>query len=206
MSGQLIPTPRPIRRQFCNWAGVECASLGYHSSGAVIVRPSVNVTNSVPSFTSTAAALALSIAFVKVSMPPRYEELPVFGYKALNPSEFRTLEPAVMREPDGIKPELCCHIVAFNVYMHRFYPIIRIDEEPVRSDFQNFRHSTVDETGCTTARTVEYEDPFVRSFTARQRGRGHKSNVRTTGKEISSGPRAPAPKASGSRQSRGPRG
>lgn len=58
----------------------------------------------------------------------------VFLYDLLNSIQFTSIETAASMESDGMKPEFCCAVIAFNMDMHRLVPIRRVKEEPIGAD------------------------------------------------------------------------
>jgi len=69
-AGQWMPCPRPMICQDLRSSADPCASRGYQSNGAIIIRPSSNSTERALSVTSTWSALVSRVLTEEVCIPP----------------------------------------------------------------------------------------------------------------------------------------
>src|SRR5689334_61866 len=128
-SGQWIPSPRPINRQWRRSVGVACTSRGYHARGTAIDRPSTRSTVSVSSLTITRAARAGQCSIGEVLIP-RPQELRLVGADQLeNTCQLGYAEAAALLESYGIQPDLGPAASSLDMNVRRLDSIAGVEEE-----------------------------------------------------------------------------
>ena len=98
-SGQWMPSPRPMKRQWLR----SCCRRGNHASGAVMVRPSDNSTNNVSAVTRKSSPAASRSSSSKVFIPFSQQFFAVFFDQPLNPIKFNTTKPAALLQPHRVE-------------------------------------------------------------------------------------------------------
>jgi hypothetical protein len=144
-SGQCMPSPSPISRQFERSAWLPWARRGYHVSGTVIVRPSTRSTISASSVSDTcrARASATSIGDDEVFIPFPQKWLRVLQHEPFEFPELRGPKPAAAGKPNRVEPELGPVSVSLHVNVRWLVPVSRVKEEPIRALPKNGRHKQV---------------------------------------------------------------
>src|SRR5262249_55542195 len=119
---------------------VACASRGYHPSGAAIVRPSANSTDSVSSLTSTPTARLAWVSTAEELMPPLQQLCLVLLDQ--HPYEVNLLaaESVAALQAHRIELELGFAVIPFDVDVRWFAAIACVKEKPVRPTAENRRH------------------------------------------------------------------
>ncbi len=104
-SGQWIPSPLPIRRQFARSAGVPCANRGNQATGTVIVLPSAKSTSRASSLTLTLSASASLSSVPEVLIPRPQQKDCVLHHQPLNPCDFRAAKAPASFQADRLQPK-----------------------------------------------------------------------------------------------------
>ena len=138
-SGQWIPYPAPTICQFFRCSGVASRSLGYHTRGTVIVRPSARSTLSVSSkkWTSRTASPGLGS---EVVIPCLQERSSILENEPLNCSQLTRAETEIPREGHRLEPEFGRSLVSVNVDVSRFTKIMTHEVYSVGAAEKNRRH------------------------------------------------------------------
>src|SRR5947209_4491926 len=139
-SGQWIPSPPPMRRQWSFSSGVPWRSLGYHTMGTATVRPSTRSTVRVSSLSVTWRALAAWISSAEVLIPAPQQRGLLILDKLLHLANLAPGEPTLAVEANRFEPELGDAVVTFDVDVRRLATISRIEEKPVGTNSQYRRH------------------------------------------------------------------
>jgi hypothetical protein len=135
-----MPCPRPINRQLLRSAGVAWTNRGNQASGTDRLRPSLSLTVSVSSVTTTVSAVGTAISTAEVFIPRLSKVVLMLGHEFMDATDFWTRKATAFLQSDRIKPKLCDLVLPFDVHMWRFIPITGIKEESIRTNSQNCRH------------------------------------------------------------------
>src|ERR1700677_4363978 len=100
-----MPYPPPATCQFFRSAAVAFKSRGYQARGTVIVRPSPSPTLKVSLVTLTWVTRSSALS-AKMPMPRLQQCSLMLSHDSLKPPQFLGREPEVVREADGLQPEL----------------------------------------------------------------------------------------------------
>jgi hypothetical protein len=151
-SGQWIPSPSPMRRHCARSAWVPWDRRGYHASGTLTVRPSINSTTSASSVRATRSARASRISFAadEVLIPGSQKLLLPCYHQPFDLPEFGRSEPAAARKPHRIEPEFRTVRLPLHVNMRRLRAVGRVEEEPVRTLTMNGRHDSSVTSTCAS--------------------------------------------------------
>src|SRR5437867_1760241 len=128
-----MPSPSPMNRHCARSVSRPRASLGYHVSGTVIVRPSTRSTTKESSVIRTPRARAspTSIGDTEVFIPFLHQEEPIRQHQSFHVAQFGRSETSAARQAHRIEPELRTVGVPLDMDVNRLIPIRRIKEEPV---------------------------------------------------------------------------
>src|SRR5438093_400288 len=114
-----MPWPPPIRRQVFRSLAVACRSRGYHATGAAMLRPSANCTESVSSLTATCVASGVGLSAVKELIPSLQEMPLVFFDQMTDLVDLLPAEAMAALKFNWVEPELRLAVVALDVDMRR---------------------------------------------------------------------------------------
>ena len=140
ISGQWIPLPPPMSRQFARSDVLACLRRGYQADGTESDRPSDSSTLNVSSVTETLIALGEVNSVAEIVIPSLQQLRRVICNMPLDLAKFSTPESAAVCEAYGIEPEFGDHVVALNVYVGWLMPVTRVEEEAIRANPQNCGH------------------------------------------------------------------
>ena len=133
-SGQCIPRPSPISRHFFRSSCVPCNSLGYHTNGTAIVRPSSNSTISSSSVTFTFCAFASRKSIVKVFIPLLQNHLFSVFHQALYSPDFMCTKTAAILQSYRVEPKFSNLFLSLDMHMGRFIAVTGVEKETVRAN------------------------------------------------------------------------
>jgi len=126
-------------RQFSRCSGVASRSLGYHTRGTVIVRPSARSTLSVSSVKCTSRTASPGLG--SEVLIPRFQKChSILENQPLDCAELTRSESEIAREGHRLKPELGRRFVSVNMDVSWFTQIMTDEVYSVGSAEQNRRH------------------------------------------------------------------
>src|SRR5438105_15920413 len=103
-AGQWMPRPPPSSRQDPRSSAEACARRGYQASGAAMVRPSANSTDTVSSLTATRTAKAASVSTAEEFIPTLQQLLLMLFDQLADLVDLLPAESATALQPDGVDP------------------------------------------------------------------------------------------------------
>jgi hypothetical protein len=108
-SGQWMPCPRPIRRQFRRCSGVALARRGNHASGAATSRPSASTTRSRSSVTVTSTAVGSTLP-AEMDIPRLHKFQAMLDHPAHAGASIHATETLAIRQqrPAEARTRRCC--------------------------------------------------------------------------------------------------
>lgn len=127
MSGQWVPSPRPVSfpwfRSFC----VAWRRRGYHARGTRNLRPSTRSTVSVTLVTETCAAAHGVNSEVEESVPCIDALLLVCGDKVVASVDLVAVKPSTVLQDNGFQPEFGDAVIPFHMNMAGFVTITGVE-------------------------------------------------------------------------------